>query len=447
MIRPSIASRRRWTLALVSLLALAVVGCGDDDTQAPPDPEAELTEFIRANYMLEAMPAEISYPADNPPVEERIELGRLLFFDPILSGDEDVSCGHCHHPTFAWGDGRSTSIGVGGEGLGPDRVRTIGDEPTEFFTPRNTPSCLDTAFNTPFTGDPDWDGRMFWDGRETSLEAQARAPLRSRDEMRHDAYGGPEAVTRVVQRLQAIPEYVTGFAEAFPEDYQAIVNEYGPDFDHFVINGNTYSRAVAAYERELCTADSPFDQFVRGDDAALTYQQKRGLDVFMRSGCGDCHSGPMFSDFEFKVTGVLQGGAGKPPIHEHGDGTDFGRYLQTGDDADRHAFRTPTLRNIALTGPYFHTGGEEAGGDYQTLRQVVEFYNRGGNDEGLELMRIDPDVRPLGLTEDEIDDMVAFMESLTGERLVSDLVDPTVPLTVPSGLDPPDPLTGPVLTY
>lgn len=431
---------RAITPALLLLLGLAVGGCEEDEFT---DPEVELTAFIRANHDIMAMPEQIPYPDDNPAITERIELGRLLFFDPILSGDRDVSCAHCHHPAFAWADGRDLSIGVGGEGLGPDRVRTIGDAPTEFFTPRNSPSILDTAFNRPFSGDAPHEGRMFWDGRETTLEAQALAPIRSRDEMRHDAYLAPEALTRVLLRLQDIPEYVDLFAAAFPDVAETAV-QMGDA--RLVINGDTYSRAIAAYERELCTADSPFDQFVRGDDSALSYAQKRGLDLFWKSGCRECHSGPMFSDFSFRVTGVQPGGAGKPPIHEGGDGTDPGRYLQTAVEADRDAFRTPTLRNVALTAPYFHTGGADSGGDYQTLRQTVEFYDRGANDEGLPLERLDPSLRPLGLTPQEIDDLVAFLESLTATRLASDRVDPTVPAEVPSGLEPPEVLP-PVLTW
>ena len=444
-------SHRSFVLSLVGgslLLSLAACGGGDDGGTAPTsDPEAELTRFIRDNYDLHPMPEQIPYPPDNPPVEERVELGRLLFFDPVLSGPQDVSCGHCHHPALAWADGRSLSIGVGGVGLGPDRQRTLpegddGMEEWEFITPRNSPTILNTAFNAPFPGgDGPWDGRMFWDGRTSSLENQARAPVRSRDEMRHDTYNVGSALTEVEAKLRSIPEYVDLFLAAFPEEASAL----GPDERELVINANTYARAVAAYERELVGTDSPYDRFARGDDGALTHSQKRGLALFHEVGCVECHSGPMFSDFEFRALGVRQAGPGKPPVHERGDGTDIGRFPE-GSFAleEMYAFRTPSLRNVALTAPYFHTGGEGTDGDYQTLRQVVDFFDRGGNDEGIEAMYLHPFVRPLGLEEEQKDDLVAFLESLTATRLLSDLVDPEVPTTVPSGLEPP-PALPPVL--
>ena len=446
---PLWSGRVRTTLVLAVLAVLLLAGCsGSDDPVQPPEnltPEQELTRFIRANYPLETTPKNIPYPPNNPPDDEVIALGRLVFFDPVLSGDGDVACATCHHPAFAWGDGLPVSIGVGGEGIGPDRVATLPGQPTEFTTPRNSPTVLDVAFNRPFAGEGEHRGRMFWDGRANGLEEQARLPVRSRDEMRHDAYTAPEALTRVLENLQAIDEYVALFAAAFPAVADQIENAFGPGYEHLVINGDTYSRALAAYQRELVTADSPYDRFVRGADDALTYSQKRGLDIFHRVGCFECHSGPMFSDYEFHALGVKQGGSGKPPIHETGDGSDLGRYLESGRAEDRNAFRTPTLRNIALTAPYFHTGGVETGGDYQTLRSVIEFHRRGGNDEGLPVEALSPDLKAIELLEPEVEDLIAFLESLTAARLASDRVDPTVPAEVPSGLAPP-PILPPVLT-
>lgn len=420
----------KFLAALLLASLLLSVGCSDSvDPEEPSFPD-----YLRANFDLKTTPEAIPYPDQNVASDDRIALGRLLFFDPILSGDKDVSCATCHHPAFAWGDGRDVSIGVGGIGLGPDRVRGIIGEPTQFLTPRNSPTVLDAAFNRPFEGDENWDGRMFWDGRLTSLEDQARAPIRSADEMRHEAYTAPEALTRVLERLQEVPEYISLFEESFPEVAATVLDQFGPDFEHLVINGDTYSRAVAAYERELCTADSPFDQFVRGNDEALNSSQQRGLELFFKRDCASCHSGAMFSDYDFHVLGVKQGGGGKPQIHDGGDGSDLGRYLSSGAAVDRYAFRTPTLRNIALTAPYFHTGGVGTNGDYQTLRSVIEFHVRGGNDEELPPNQISPLVTPIELDEQQISDLVAFLESLTATRLLSDRVDPTVPASVPSGL-------------
>ncbi len=432
---------------LLSILmpAAILVGIGACSNGPSSDPEAELTARLRAELPLFETPAKIPYPEDNPPLSGRIALGRLLFFDPLLSGDDDVACATCHHPAFAWADGRDVSIGVGGVGIGPDRVRGLTGAPTEFTTPRNSPTILDAAFNRPFLGDGPSEGRMFWDGRTSSLELQAQAPIRSRDEMRHDAYTAPEALLRVLEDLRSVPEYLSLFTAAFPEDAAEVLRRFGPGNEALVINGSTYSRALAAYERELCTMDSPFDRFVRGDDAALSHSQKRGLDLFFRSGCGECHSGPMFSDYEFHVLGVKQGGAGKPPLHEDGDGTDLGRYLESGAEQDRYAFRTPTLRNVALTAPYFHTGGVGFSPGYADLRAVIDFHRRGGNDEGLAPSEVDPLLRQVELSEEDVLDLVAFLESLSAERLRSDLVDPTVPTTVPSGLTPP-PVLPPALT-
>ena len=443
---------RNLLLLLVATLGLSLVGCSsDDDPVGGMDgAEAELTALIRADYadLLQPLPAEPPYPADNNPstpgYAARVELGKLLFYDPLLSGDDDVSCGHCHHPAFAWSDGRALSIGVSGSGLGPDRVRTAADaEEWEFMTPRNSPTILDIAYFAPFAGGEDWQGVMFWDGRTFSLEKQARAPLRSRDEMRHDAYGGPQAVQFVCDELKAIPEYVDRFKASFPAELQALKDQ-GMAED-LVVDADTYARAVSAYEREHFTVDSPFDRFARGDDTALTMAQKRGLVVFADAGCGGCHGGPLFSDFRFHALGVAQGGPGKPPIHEHGDGTDLGRYRETANPADKYAFRTPTLRNVSLTPPYFHTGGQGTAGDYQTLRQVVEFFDRGGNDLGLAPEELHESMVPLGLTEEQKDDLVAFMESLSGTRIGSGLFQVGVPESVPSGLEPPENLT-PVIT-
>lgn len=449
-------------IALASALLIGLAGCSSDDggpSGPMTDEEAELTTLIRDTLPLHPLPDTVPYPPDNHPGEAayaaRVELGRQMFFDPILSGNDDIACGHCHHPAFAWADGRGLSIGVGGTGLGPDRERGLprGDadlEEWEFFTPRNSPTILDAGRIAPPEGGGDgpWDGRMFWDGRTSSLESQARAPIRSRDEMRADAYHTNDAVNEVLNDLAGIEGYQQRFEAAFPGELETIGIPLGTEPDH--INANTYARAIAAYERELFTADSPYDAFARGDDEALTLEQKKGLLLFHQIGCVQCHAGATFSDFDFRALGVKQGGPGRPPIHERGDGSDVGRFAAnetTGVEENRWAFRTPSLRNVELTAPYFHTGGVGTPGDadYQTLRQVVEFFDRGGNDEGLPADSVHPFVRPLGLEDVQIDALVAFLQSLTATRLGSEVVDPTVPATVPSELTPP-PVLPPVLT-
>ena len=264
------------------------------------------------------------------------ELGRLLFWDPILSGDRDIACGTCHHPDFAYADGRDLSLGTGSVGLGPRRAdRSNGRIPT---VKRNAPTVLNTMYNGVEESRRRRDGGstldsvnharapMLWDSRIRSLESQALEPLRTREEMRGDAYSETEAVDRVVERLQAIPEYVTRFEEAFGTGT--------------AIDGQQLGAAIAAFERSLLAMNSPFDRFRAGDASALTEQQQRGMETFDEVGCDRCHEGPMFSDFDLHAEGVSE----NPKLREPDAGT------------RRFRFRTPSLRNVALTAPYMHNG-------------------------------------------------------------------------------------------
>ncbi|MEZ4472447.1 MAG: cytochrome c peroxidase [bacterium] len=291
-----------------------------------------------ANQPPQAQGIQPRSPADNPTTAAKVALGRLLFWDPILSGPRDIACATCHHPDFAYGDGIALSIGTGGQGLGPDRVRGRGAP----FVPRNAPTVLNTGFNG-WTGgampDPE-DAPMFWDSRAHSLEAQALGPIQSDVEMRGNTYPEAEALDRVVARLAAVPEYEALFAAAFGVDpAEAVTVEH-------------LSNAIAAFERHLSQLTSPFDRFQAGDARALTAQQQRGLRAFNAAGCADCHRGPMFSDYRLHRLNTPDNPA--TPEVDRGDGQ--GR------------FRTPTLRNVALTGPYMH------GGVFRTLPDVMRFY-------------------------------------------------------------------------
>lgn len=406
-----------WLVALV--LPFLLVGCSE--VTSPDGPED-----LRERFDLQAL-GSIPYPEDNPPVQERIELGRLLFFDPILGGERDVSCGTCHHPDFAFGDARQFGAGVSGTGLGPDRriaASSVSGEPIH-LEPRNSQTILNTAFNFAPGGDrPSSDGLMFWDGRVSSLEVQATKPIESRVEMRGDKYRAEAAFDSVLNRLRAVPEYVRLFEDAFPEAAAGTGDRAS------VIDSSTYARALAAYERELVGRNSAFDRFVRGDDDALSDLQRRGLEIFFTTAnCAECHDGPMFSTFEFRVTGVPQEGVGKSVI----PGDDTGREEATGDFSDRYAFRVPSLRNVGLTAPYMHDGV------FQTLEEVVRFYNQGARPRHPDVsqQQLDPAVRePLGLSDPEIRAVVAFLRSLDdpGNELPELLV--TVPDEVPSGLTP-----------
>ncbi len=415
-------------MAMIAMLFLA--SCGEDSTTTTVEPEPE---DLRTQFNLQTL-GPIPYPANNGPRFERIALGRLLFFDPILGGEKDVACATCHHPDFGFGDGRALPVGTSGIGMGPNRylnTSMITGNPVS-LTPRNAPSLWNVAYNHDENGVPSHEGVMFWDGRVNSLEVQATKPITSRVEMRGDAIPGTDeeaaalALDTVLVRLRDIHEYEQLFRAAFPEE----AAEIDAGTRETAIDSSTYGRAIAAFEREIVSNNSPYDQFVRGDDDALTEQQKRGLELYYtKAKCADCHNGAMFSDFSFVVQGVPQEGPGKEVI----PGDDTGREEFTHDPADRYAFRTPTLRNVELTAPYMHDGV------FTTLEEVMDFYNDGafprhppvGDDILHESLR-----EPLGLTQQEIDDVIAFMRAMTdnGSQLPAYLLE--VPERVPSGLLP-----------
>ena len=356
-------------------------------------------------------------PTQVGPVEE---LGRFLFWDPILSGNHDVACASCHHPDFAWADGRALSLGAGSVGLGPARRDTTGGAIP--VVRRNSPTVLNVAFNG-LDGNgrrrrqrQQFDGTvasvdqanapMFWDNRLRSLEAQALEPIKAFEEMRGTAYPEEQALDTVVARLQAIPEYVNLFERAFGSR---------------TVTAQRLGQAIAAFERTLIAMNSPFDRFRAGDTAALNAQQQRGMELFDHVGCDRCHEGVMFSDFDLNAEGV--------PEHP---------LLKTPDAGDgRFRFRTPTLRNIALTAPYMHNG------TLATLEDVLRFYDNGRSEnpnvsnsrrrqDSNGLARLSRSFQRVGdMSESERSDIVAFLEALTDPNF-----DRTIPARVPSGLQP-----------
>lgn len=418
------------TFLTVLFCALFIFGgCEKEDDLGIEEPQEAIPDLV-VELGLETL-GPIPYPPDNPPRQERIALGRLLFFDPILSGEKDVACATCHHPDFAFADLRQFGAGTSGVSLGPDRIlssSSISGHPIQ-FEPRNTPTIFNTAFNADRNGRPSHLGVQFLDGRVEGLEVQATKPITSRVEMRGDAFPGTDeeaaaaALDSVVARLRSISEYVQRFKDAFPEE---ISNKSGAS----IIDSTTFGRAIAAYERELVTRNSAYDRFVLGNENALNDIQKQGLELFFgKAKCGACHNGPMFSDFRFIIQGVPQEGEGKSVIA----GDDTGREEHTLDSADRYAFRTLTLRNIELTAPYMHDGV------FETLEEVVRFYNDGAKPRHPAVTdeMLDPVLKaPLGLTESEINAVVEFMKALTdpGTALPPHLL--SVPERVPSGLQP-----------
>lgn len=319
--------------------------------------------------------------ADNASTPEKEALGKLLYFDPLLSGDDTTSCAHCHHPDLGFSDNRALSMGRGGVGLGPDRH---GGKVLR----RGSPTIWNAAYNA----------RQFWDGRAADLEEQAAGPIQDAGEMAQDA-------DELVEQLSAIPEYVTLFQGAFDGTPAEAVT-----FDHV-------TDAIAAFERTVLTADSAYDRYAGGEREALSTAQRRGLGAFrsLKTRCFECHNVPTFANPDFKVIGV-------PPHPDLAD-ADLGRGEVAGAGYE-HAFKVPTLRNVALTAPYMHNGV------LATLEDVLDFYAKGGG-HAFELGEIDIDdkIRPFDLSERERADLIAFLHALTDESAA-----PQLPTRVPSGL-------------
>ncbi len=359
-------------------------------------------------------PRRSTRPRDNPSTPEKVALGRLLFWDPILSGSGDIACATCHHPDFGYTDGRALPIGTGGRGLGPARTFPGGVAP---LVKRNSQTLLNVGFNG-IDGDGHVDpasAPMFWDVRARGLEAQALAPIESLEEMRGPAVPEGRGVTGAVARVARVEGYRALFSKAFGTARDAVTSE-------------NLTRAIAAFERTLTTPDSPFDRYMRGDETALGAAELRGMAEFQTHGCTQCHNGPMFSDYKVHVLGVSDN-----PL------------VGTWDPGVNHtfAFRTPTLRNLAYTGPYMHSG------ILSGVPTVIAFYQSvGGRGAGLthfdaprimngqlvlgspvERDQLDPLLRQV-LPIQRIDDVAAFLDSLNGT------FDRTIPSHVPSGLRP-----------
>ncbi|RMH21446.1 MAG: hypothetical protein D6696_05815 [Acidobacteria bacterium] len=337
-----------------------------------------------AKGLARPFPAPVERP-ENPTTPAKVELGRLLYFDPILSRDDDLSCAHCHHPDLGLADGRRRSMGVGGRGVGPERSGGA-------VLRRGAPTVWNAVFNR----------RQFWDGRARDLEEQAANPIQDPREMAEDA-------GELERQLRAIPEYVERFAAAFGapagRPHEAVT------FEHVTF-------AVAAFERTLTSRRSAFDRYAAGDVAALTPAQRRGFNLFrsLKTRCFECHGLPTFANADFKVIGV--------PEAEDLAAPDLGRGEIEGGRAYDRAFKVPTLRNVALTAPYMHNGR------FGTLEEVIDFYAAGGGaGAGLELPNLDDKIRPFDLRATEKADLIAFLHALTDES-----ARPAIPRRVPSGL-------------
>jgi cytochrome c peroxidase len=304
---------------------------------------------------LAPLPATVPAPKDNPTTPEKVELGELLFFDPRLSGNNKMSCATCHIPERAYGDGLARSPGSDGKPL-----------------ERNTQTCLNVGFFNAF----------FWDGRAASLEEQALGPIASSVEMNQN-------LSRLETELSAIPAYVTAFKQVFNTEP----------------NQDGIAKALAAFQRTLVTEPSPLDRYLSGDKDALSAEAKKGLQLFQgEAGCIECHNGPMLSDGKYYRLGVSH--------------LDEGRAKITGNESDRFRFRTPSLRNVAETGPYMHDGS------LQTLDDVVTFYFRGIPDSGVDGLTPDTFARS-DLSFSDIVAIVEFLKALSGKS--PQITAPTLP--------------------
>ena len=399
----------------------------------------------------------------------KVRLGQLLFFDKVLSGNRNISCATCHHPSAHTGDALSLSVGEGGHGLARNRQTGDGDTAIRRRVGRNAPALfnLGTALTSRLFHDgrvalaPDLPsgflspaGTALPPGLDSLLAVQAMFPVSSPDEMA--GHPGENVIadraaderfagiwSLIAERLRDIPAYVDLFRAAYPDV------ETARDITYVHA-----ANAIGTFQAIAFRADgTPFDRWLRGDAFALDERQERGLWLFYgKAGCSACHSGPLLSDGEFHAIAMPQIGPGK------GDGVngleDFGRERLTGDAADRYRFRTPPLRNVALTGPWGHSGA------YATLEAVIRHHldpvaaldaydlSQTILPSRPDLDAIDPlcledenaradlaaanELAPVVLDDGEIADLVAFLHALTDPASVD--LSTFVPDRVPSGL-------------
>lgn len=330
------------------ILAFIIVGltaCGEPSTN-----------FVPEIPVLPVFPAEMDVdlfwvPEDNPTTAEKTALGWQLFYDQRLSSDETISCASCHFPNAGFADPSPGSVGVNG---------AVGD--------RNAPSVINAMFNEV----------LFWDGRSPSLEEQAVGPIMNPIEM-----GNTPAALE--ERLAMIPGYRQQFESVFGST---------------TITAELVGKALATFERSVVSLNSPWDRFVAsGDSSVISEAALRGNELFNdRAACSGCHVVTRVDDVPddlFQNIGV--GMDNEDP--------DLGRFIHSGAEEDRGAFRTPTLRNVAQTAPYMHDGSLE------TLEDVVRYYDRGGTENEW----LDDKIEPLDLSDQEVDDLLAFLDALTGD--------------------------------
>lgn len=345
---------------LTTLLCLGLSACGgQEEVKAPTkqpikeqavakaseiDPE-ELLKSLRNHTSLVPI-GDVPVPEDNPMKPEVLELGQILFFDPRLSGNNEISCQTCHDPGLGYGDNQPTfDKYTGGNGA------------------RNSPTVINAGYYT----------TNFWDGRAASLEEQALGPIQNPDEMN-------QPLNELINELSAVKGYQERFQAAFNDG----------------ITEQNIAKALAAFQRQIVVKDTPYDRFLEGDTNALTKQEISGLRLFTgKAYCVTCHNGPNLSDNNFYNIGL--------------NTEDKGRQAVTGEEGDLGRIRTPGLYGITHTAPYMQDGS------LATLEEVIDYYDRGGDNHLNKSFFMQKFMSPLGLTDQEKADLLAFLKTLGGE--------------------------------
>jgi cytochrome c peroxidase len=354
---PQTRWRIRWTLLLGTWLLVFIPTVRSQQQQPVPNQQVVtfgpdfriITRGGPVNRRLSEM--KMLVPPDNPMTDDKIALGRRLFFDARLSADRSVSCATCHDPERAFADDRSLAVGV---------FERVGR--------RHSPALINRGFGT----------SHFWDGRARTLEQQVLQPIADPNEM-------DLSVAEAIMRLDADADYRAAFQTVFARP----------------VSSEDLARALATYVRSIQSADAPYDRFVAGETNALSEEQQRGLALFRgRARCVFCHREPLFTDEVFWNTGV----AVSPGPLETAVFRDDGRFGVNSVERERGKFKTPTLREVARTAPYMHDGS------LATLSDVVDFYDKGGRPN----RNLFPLIRPLNLSADEKQALIKFLESLNG---------------------------------
>lgn len=347
----------------VVALVVGVTACGNDAPTASPfgDAFAGGTVVVDRDRLTPFAPLPaVMEPTAYALNDELVDLGRMLYYENRISISQEISCNSCHLLDNFGVDGLQFSLGHEGIPVG-----------------RNSPTVYNAALHI----------AQFWDGRSPDVEDQAKGPILAAGEM---GMPNPDYVIFV---LNTIPDYVEMFRSTFADDADPV-------------NYDNVAQAIGAFERGLTTPDR-FDAFLLGDDAALTDQEKAGLNLFLDIGCASCHYGPALGGQTYARLGIME---------EYPDLTDVGRFEVTGLEADRYSFKVPSLRNIAETGPYLHDGSVES---LSEMVRIMARYQLGRD-----------------LTDAQVADIVAFLGALTGQVPTDYIAIPTLP---PNGPDTPGP--------